>query len=433
MSLPVLSVVAFAIAIIISCVSEINVGFLSIAFAFIIGVLFGGMRAADVAAGFPTSLFLILMGVTLFFSQANVNGTLSKVAKISVKLARGNLGLIPVIFFFLAAGLASIGAGNIATTALLARVAMAVAGNMGISAFLMTVCVCCGANSGALSPFAPTGVIANGLLARIGITHQEWPTFFNNFAAEAFVGLTGYFVLGGYKLFSRGAPRKGRDSWDKAGAVESPMPETARVHSDEEPFTWNQKLTLALIGGLVISVSYFKIDVGMAAIIAAAIMTLSRAANEEAAVKNMPWNVILMVCGVTVLISILEKKGGMDLFTSILARFSTQTSVTGVMGFVTGLISVYSSSSGVVLPAFMPTIPGLIQKIGGGDPMAIASSVNVGAHLVDVSPLSTLGALCIANAALSVDRKNLFNKLMIWGLSMSVIGALVCWVFFGLL
>src|SRR5262245_24398292 len=156
-SLPVLSILAFAIAIIISCVSQINVGFLAIAFAFIIGVLFGDMRAADVAAGFPTSLFLILVGVTLFFSQANVNGTLDKIAKLSVKLARGNLGMIPVIFFFLAATLASIGAGNIATTALLAPVAMTVAGNLGISAFLMTVCVCCGANSGALSPFCADG------------------------------------------------------------------------------------------------------------------------------------------------------------------------------------------------------------------------------------------------------------------------------------
>ena len=420
MSLPVLSIVAFAIAIIVSCVSQINVGFLSIAFAFIIGVLFGGMKAADVAAGFPTSLFLILVGVTLFFSQASVNGTLDKISKHSVKLARGNVGMIPVIFFFLAAGLAAMGAGNIATTALLAPVAMTVAGNMGISGFLMTVTVCCGANSGALSPFAPTGVIANALEARIGITHQEWATFFNNFLAEGFVGLTGYFVLGGYKLFSRHASRK---------AVQ--LDES--LLSNEEPFTWNQKLTLALIGGLLISVAYFKIDVGMAAIIAAAIMTLCRASNEEQAVKTMTWNVILMVCGVTVLISILEKKGGMDLFTTILARFSTQSSVTGVMGFVTGLISVYSSSSGVVLPAFMPTIPGLIQKIGGGDPMALASSVNVGAHLVDVSPLSTLGALCIANAAASEDRKALFNKLMMWGLSMSVIGAIVCLVFFGLL
>ena len=87
MTLPVLSIVAFAIAIIVSCVSQINVGFLSIAFAFIVGVLFGGMKAADVAGGFPTSLFLILVGVTLFFSQASVNGTLDKIAKHSVKLA----------------------------------------------------------------------------------------------------------------------------------------------------------------------------------------------------------------------------------------------------------------------------------------------------------------------------------------------------------
>src|SRR5215471_5302366 len=95
MGLPVLSIVAFAIAIIVSCVSQINVGFLSIAFAFIIGVLFGGMRATEVAAGFPVSLFLILVGVTLFFSQASVNGTLHKVARQSVKLARGNIGMIP--------------------------------------------------------------------------------------------------------------------------------------------------------------------------------------------------------------------------------------------------------------------------------------------------------------------------------------------------
>jgi len=421
MSLPVLSIVAFAIAILVSCISEINVGFLSIAFAFIIGVAFGGMRVPDVVAGFPVGLFMILTGVTLLFSQASVNGTLDKLARHSVKLARGNVGLIPVIFLFLTAGLAAIGAGNIATTALLAPVAMNIAGKLRISGFLMTVMVCCGANAGALSPIAPTGIIANGLLARIGIQGQEWPTFINNFGAEAFVGLTGYFLFGGLKLFRRGSSAPAGQTTDDY------------LVADEGPMTWQQKLTLAVITALIISVAYFKVDLGMAAFIGAVILTLARASNEEAAVKAMPWNVILMVCGVTVLISILEKKGGMDLFTSILARFSTENSVTGVIAFVTGLISVYSSSSGVVLPAFIPTIPGLIQRIGGGDAMAIASSINVGAHLVDVSPLSTLGALCIANAAPTEDRKALFNKLLAWGLSMSVVGAFVCWVLFGLL
>jgi len=104
-----------------------------------------------------------------------------------------------------------------------------------------------------------------------------------------------------------------------------------------------------------------------------------------------------------------------------------------VIAFVAGLISVYASSAGVVMPAFIPTIPGLIAKLGGGDPVAIAGSISVGAMIVDTSPLSTAGALCIASAAPSEDRRSLFNKMLAWGLSMSLVGALVCWLFFGLL
>ena len=419
MNLPLLSVLAFATAILISCISRINVGFLSIAFAFIIGVLLGGMSVAELIAGFPGSLFLTLLGVTLFFSQAKVNGTLDAITRRSVKLARGNIGMIPLIFFVLAAALSTVGAGNIATTALLAPVAMSVAGRIGVSGFLMAILVCSGANAGTFSPLAPPGVIANGLLERIGITGQAWPTYFNNFLAQTVVGLGGYFVLGGYKLFARRAA---------VGAATDDL-----LRSPEDPLAWSQKFTVVLMALLIVAVSFLRVDVGMAAFIAAALLTLSRAADEEAAVKSVPWSVILMVCGVTVLISILERKGGMDLFTTILARFATESSVTGVLAFVTGLISVYSSSSGVVMPAFLPTIPGLIEKLGGGDPIALASAINVGTFLVDVSPVSTLGALCLANAAPAEDRRALFNKMLAWGLSMSVVGAIVCWVFFGLL
>ena len=74
-------------------------------------------------------------------------------------------------------------------------------------------------------------------------------------------------------------------------------------------------------------------------------------------------------------------------------------------------------------------IPGLIQKLGGGNALALADSVNVGAHLVDVSPLSTLGALCLANA--QGDTSRLYRQLLAWGLSMSIVGALYCQVVFG--
>ena len=171
----------------------------------------------------------------------------------------------------------------------------------------------------------------------------------------------------------------------------------------------------------------------MGALAGAVLLALVGAADEAIAIRTMPWGPILMVSGVTVLIALLEKTGGMDLFTALLARFSSETTVTGVTAFLTGSISVYSSTSGVVLPAFLPTVPGLITKLGGGDAMAIASSMNVGAHLVDVSPLSTTGALCIAAAAPNTDVRSLFRRMLAWGLSMTLIAAAGCYLVFGLL
>ena len=46
-------------------------------------------------------------------------------------------------------------------------------------------------------------------------------------------------------------------------------------------------------------------------------------ADHEQAIRKMPWTPILMVSGVTVLIALLEKTGGLDLFTRLLARFAT--------------------------------------------------------------------------------------------------------------
>jgi hypothetical protein len=76
-------------------------------------------------------------------------------------------------------------------------------------------------------------------------------------------------------------------------------------------------------------------------------------------------------------------------------------------------------------------VPGLVEKVGGGDPLAVAISINVGSAMVDVSPLSTLGALCLATVADPADARVLFRQLLIWGLSMAVVGAVLCQLFAG--
>jgi di/tricarboxylate transporter len=147
----------------------------------------------------------------------------------------------------------------------------------------------------------------------------------------------------------------------------------------------------------------------------------------------MPWGIVMMVCGVSVLIALLEKTGGMDLFTRLLARLASPAALNGVIAFVTGAISTYSSTSGVVLPTFLPTAAALVEKVGGGDPLAVALSMAVGSHLVDVSPLSTIGAWCGAAVADVAAGRALFRALLIWGIAMTVVGAVFCAVFAPLL
>jgi di/tricarboxylate transporter len=183
---------------------------------------------------------------------------------------------------------------------------------------------------------------------------------------------------------------------------------------------------LTLITGVIV----FNINVGLGAFAGAVVLTLARAANEKAAVQAMPWGVIIMVSGVTLLVSLLERTGGMALFADFLGRLATPETSTAAAAFFSGVISLYSSTIGVVLPALLPTIPKLIEQMGGGDALALVSSMIIGGHLVDVSPLSTLGALCLAAAPPGTDTRALFNKLLAWGLSMTVVAAVVCWVFF---
>lgn len=412
MNLAYVSLAALVVAILVSCFTELNVGILALALAWIVGVYVGGMPLNEVTSGFPVSLFLTLAGVTLLFSQAQLNGTLDRIAHRAVRLCRGNAGLIPIAFFLLGCTLASMGPGNVSTAALLAPMAMAAAGRAGIPAFLMIIMVGNGAQAGSLSPFAPTGIIVNGLMDKIGLPGHEWFTYWTNLVAHAIVAFGGYAIFGGLKLFKAGS----------IGPVDE-APEDVR-------FDRNNVITMVVIGALLVGVLLFGVNVGMGAFAGAVILAVLGAADHKEAVTKMPWSVIVMMSGVTVLIALMERTGGLDLFTSALARLATPGTITGVIAFVTGLISVYSSTSGVVLPAFLPTIPGLIERLGGGDPLAIAASMNIGAHLVDLSPLSTTGALCIAAIASGENVRSVFNKLLAWGLSMTIVGAILCWLFF---
>jgi len=443
-SLPALvSILALVILVGISCVNEdLNVGFLGIAFGIIVGGVFAGTPASKVMNAFPLSLFMILVGVTFLFGMAQTNGTMEKLTAYSIRACKGNTALVPIIIYILATFITTIGPGNIAGCALMAPVAMAIASKVKMPAFLMTLLVVGACNGAAFSPFAPTGIISNGIIAKcapeLGIPADylntlAWKIHFNSELAQGFVNIGGFFVMGGLKWI--------REQKGAALDIDELAPKP-------EPFNAAQKTTLLLVAILIILVvvpglpgvkgtlpkyiTNMLSNVGSISFVLSIILMLTGYGDSKAAVKVMPWSVIMMVCGVSVLIDVMDKAGGLNFLVEVMASVAGPTTICFWTAFVPAVISAYSSSSGVVMPMFLPMTPGLVE-LTGGDPISIISAIDVGSHLVDTSPLSTLGALCIASAGEEEDKGVLFRKLLIWGLSMSIVSGIVCYVFFGLL
>jgi len=430
LSVPVISLILLLIAILISCFTPLNVGTLSIGFALLIGYM-GNVKIADIVKGYPANLLLLLAGTTYLFSIAQVNGTLDKVARYAIRAVRGRAALLPVVLFFLAFALSALGPGQITISALLAPVSMMLAAEVGINPLLMALVVGNGAQAGAMSPLAPPGIISATLLQKQGLTGVGGVLWLNMLIVHVAVTVLAYFLFGGLKL------------WREHTAAQAETLQKVEV----TPFDRAQLATLGGIALLVASALFFKLaplaspslkglpefDIGFGAFLIGALLSLFKAADEGKAIKNMPWNTILMVTGVTVLVNLMSSVGGIDLFAKLIAKMSTAYTVTLVAGFWSGLVSAYASTTGVILPAFLPMATPLLKQLGSTDLLPLVSSIIVCGFVVDLSPLSTTGAVFIANVDPRADKNKLFRNMLIWGLSMSVVGAVVSWLAFTVL
>ncbi len=415
MSLALMSLVALLIVIAISCFLPYNVGLLAVAFSFIIGCLIAGLKASAVINAFPIGLFIILIGVTYLFGIAQVNGTLDRLANTCIRLVRGRASLIPIVFFVLGFILSAIGPGAIPPTALLAPPAMLLASKMKINPFLMALFVINGCNAAAMSPITPSGAIAVGIINKLGMNDISWILFRNATVANVVINAFAYILFGGLTLIKR-------ERNDAAS-------ETAKLDVEVMKYERQHILTLIAIVVMLFGALVFNMDVGLLGITIGMVLIILGCADEKKVLATIPWGTVLMVCGITVLVGLMSKTGGMKMFIDMMASISTPQTLTLVATFIPGVISAYSSSTGVVLPTFLPLVPGLVEQVGG-NLEKVFSAVCLGSFITDASPLSTLGALLLGAATPEMDKRKLFNQLLAWGMSMSVIGALAAWILF---
>ena len=114
MNLGILSLIALLLAIVIGFLRNANVGVLYLAFAMLQGIPNGKLLA-----GFSSSIFMQMVGITYLFGIVKVNGTLELLAKKLLSLVGKRVHLIPVAVFIIGAILSGIGPGSIPCLAII--------------------------------------------------------------------------------------------------------------------------------------------------------------------------------------------------------------------------------------------------------------------------------------------------------------------------
>lgn len=403
----IISLLSLVIAIAIGFWKNINVGLIALAFSLILGYYVGGIPINTIISYWPLKLFFTTFGITLLFSIAKLNGTLEKISKFIIFQSRGRKILIPVIFYVLALVIASVGPGNISTSALLLPIGLAIAFQTGISILMVSSLIILGSIAGGLSPLAPNGIVALDLALTNGVGDLGFSIFAFNVLSMTLFSILIFIVLGGFKLHGD------RVEISKPGR-----------------FNKEQIMTMIAVILLVLWVIIGGVNVGFAAFAFSAVLLILKAADQNESIQHVPWSTLLLICGTAVLISVISELGGVSLLTTFLASLMNQQTAVPIMAILSGVMSIFSSAVGVVMPTLIPTTVSLSNELGMVvSPAVLTITIAVASHIVTMSPFSTMGALALASSPESVDKKKLFKDLFI----MAFISLLFIAIFLGLM
>lgn len=408
-SLALLSLLFLVAVLVLGFWKKVNMGFLAMGMALIIARI-GGIPDKTVISNFSTSLFISLVGPAFLFSMAVNNGTMDLLAKKMLRMVGKNTWCIPLLLSAMTFLLAAAGCGNIPTFSIILPLGIALAVELGIDVIAMGLIITMACNLGCMSPIANGGIIAAGLIAETPYAGQFSWSLFAECALVWLVLTLGFFFL--YKLYKPGT-------------------EQLAMLDDVRPFDRNQKMTLLACLAVVVVVFAFGVNIGLAAPLADIILCIFGVASDKAAIKIMPWGTFILVCGVNMLMAVVKALGGIDLLVEGLTSIMSGSTVKPIIALASGVMSWFSSTTGVVMPALIPTITGILEQFPGAGYAPLITSITITSFLAAFSPASTGGAGIMAQYAIFTKDKGDqdTNKLFVRLFLTSIVSVLVSVVF----
>lgn len=417
-----LMLIALAVSIGLGYKTKINIGFFTIAFAYLIGCFGMGLKPSEVIELWPVKIFFIILSVTLFYNFALANGALEKLASHLLYKCRKFPQFLPLAIFFAATIIAGLGAGFYTVLAFMAPITLLLCKKTNMNMVIGGMAANYGALAGANFMTSQSGIIFRSLMENTGISSQTAFSYSGGiFVLTLIIPIA---VLGIYTLWNRKS---------NSIVIEDQKPEPFDKKQKQSIFLIVLMMSIVLIFPILhlvfpdvktISFLNSKIDIAFLAITFSLISLLMKLADEKKVIALVPWGTLIMICGVGMLIALGVKLGIITTLSEWLANNVPVWVIPVLLCLISAIMSVFSSTLGVVAPTLFPIVPALALS-SGLNPLVLFICIVVGAQSTAISPFSSGGNLIMASAPADIDKTKFFNQLLFKAIPVGVIAALI--------
>lgn len=448
MGVQIAALIIFVGVFVVATLRKAHIGVLMFSAAAGVGVWMAGMSIDKVVAGFPIGILVLLVGVTYFFSVAQVNGTIDHIIGLAISKVGDRAFFLPLAFFALTVGISAM--GSPLAGLVMAPIGMPLAKKYSIDRMLMGIAIGSGLSAGGFAPTSLFGIVTYGTARAAGINLDPLILFTVALATNVLLLATAYILFGGFRLLNtRGVDGFGDPQHsgtfrttphrpEREGiAVQGRLVVTQGVQVLDEPLVEqsapaermnrNQIITVVCMGGLVLAVVLMASlganpDIGVLCFAFASVLALCDSKSGRTAVARIDWSTVLLVGGIITFVGVLQTMGAVALLGKAAGGVGTPLLAALVICALGGLISAFASTTGM-LAALVPLA---LPLVASGDiaGWAVIAALGVCSSIVDVSPFSTVGATFVATV--DEDERPRITKLLTrWGLSMVVAGPLL--------
>ncbi|MDD7963011.1 SLC13 family permease [Microbacterium thalli] len=430
MTVEIIALIVLVAVFAISAIRNVHMGALALVAAVLVGVLLVGEPLDDVLGGFPVDALLILLGITYLFGIARTVGAVDWLVDRSVRLIGDRVALIPWAMLVVGTLVACLGTSHAAFT--IVPIAMSLAHKHRIHTTMMGIVMSSAIVGGALAPTSIVGITVMTVANAAEIPYNAGLMFALSIGVNALVVLVAFFMFGGRELIARGRAAKaartsgGDASFGGVGGgsgVTGVLPQTAT-----QKLTGYQLLTLISIPVLVIAfftltINDVDLNLGAVALTIAVLLAFINPTVGREALGKVDWGTILLLGGIITYVGVLTRLGAIDQLGEAARSVSVPIIAAIVLCVIAALVSAFASTIGII-GALVPLAVPLLVPGGGLEMTGFIYALAISASLVDCAPFGTTGATIVASGP-EEDRPRLYRHLMIWGLSMVIIGPVI--------